>query len=454
MALNQETIAASGGDHTSLSAAEASIPSSSTDDWEFTYIEALSDTSNVTFSVSGWSGTLKVFVDDAYKCKGAVSGSHAELYYSTADTVNQVQFSMSNVEINDLRIRRENAGSGGEAVEVASGSGATLNRCTIVDDTNGGARVVRCLVPINMYNCFLVCTDSSGTGEIIFNSNSSSKIYRCTVFLANNTRHSGIRSHGSSVVDCRQTLVIKAAGATITTNCFYTSSGGSFNASSDANGATDTTCPGTNTNNSLTPADVIATLTAGSEDLHYPARSDMLALNEGSDLSGTVGTLDIDLDTITEWYPGADHVPGSGVVEAANIAQVVLANGGLTAAAEVISTSATGGIGYGAGAGDTVTQATSKATGVTIDTVAGQITTHNASLAAGAEVSFSATCAAITSTDVVIINHTSGGTTGAYSIQANGIADGSFDVTISNLTTGALGEALVLTYVIIRGATA
>jgi hypothetical protein len=45
-------------------------------------------------------------------------------------------------------------------------------------------------------------------------------------------------------------------------------------------------------------------------------------------------------------------------------------------------------IGYPTGLGGAVTQSTSKATGVTLSKPAGEITTHDASLAGAAEVSF------------------------------------------------------------------
>lgn len=56
---------------------------------------------------------------------------------------------------------------------------------------------------------------------------------------------------------------------------------------------------------------------------------------------------------------------------------------GAVAATGNISTSG-GSIGYSTGTGSTVTQATSKSTGVTINSLCGQITINAASLAAGA----------------------------------------------------------------------
>ena len=63
--------------------------------------------------------------------------------------------------------------------------------------------------------------------------------------------------------------------------------------------------------------------------------------------------------------------------------------------------------------GGTVTQATNKTTGVTLNTESGQITMNNAALAAAAEVSFTVTNSEIAATDVVVVNHGSAGTAGS-----------------------------------------
>jgi len=112
---------------------------------------------------------------------------------------------------------------------------------------------------------------------------------------------------------------------------------------------------------------------------------------------------------------------------------------------------ATAGKLIGPTSGGTVTQLTSKSTGVTLNKPSGQITTHNASLAGGAEVSFTVTNSEIAATDVVIVNVASGATTGTYIASVSAVAAGSFDVTLSNVGTTA-GEALVLNYVALKGA--
>ena len=102
--------------------------------------------------------------------------------------------------------------------------------------------------------------------------------------------------------------------------------------------------------------------------------------------------------------------------------------------------------------GGTVTQATNKGTGVTLNTESGQITMNNAALADAAEVSFTVTNSKVAATDVVVACHGSAGTAGAYIVSANAIAAGSFAITVSNVSGGSLSEAIVIKYVALKGA--
>lgn len=112
----------------------------------------------------------------------------------------------------------------------------------------------------------------------------------------------------------------------------------------------------------------------------------------------------------------------------------------------------TGGIGYTTGAGGTVTQATSKATGVTLNTVTGEITMDAAALAADTSVSFTLTNSAIAAADLVAVTHHSAGTAGAYTVTGQAAA-GSATITVRNVTAGSLSEAIVLKFAVIKGAT-
>ena len=107
-------------------------------------------------------------------------------------------------------------------------------------------------------------------------------------------------------------------------------------------------------------------------------------------------------------------------------------------------------IGY-VGTITSVTQATDKGTGVTINTPAGQIVTNNASLAAATEVAFIVTCSSCLTYDVPVVALKSGATTaGTYGVTIAAVGAGSFTIVITNLSAGSLSEALTLNYAIIR----
>ncbi|WP_210214067.1 hypothetical protein [Mesorhizobium sp. M4B.F.Ca.ET.017.02.2.1] len=128
--------------------------------------------------------------------------------------------------------------------------------------------------------------------------------------------------------------------------------------------------------------------------------------------------------------------------------------GAVRTAAAVLSSGATAGVGYSTGAGGTVTQATSKSTGVTLNKTCGQITMNAAALAAGAKVSFVVTNSAVAATDVVIASVASGGTANAYRAAVTATAAGSFTVTVENITAGSLSEAPVISYAVVKAVTA
>lgn len=122
----------------------------------------------------------------------------------------------------------------------------------------------------------------------------------------------------------------------------------------------------------------------------------------------------------------------------------------------MVSASASGGIGYGTGAGGAVTQGTNITTGVTLNTVCGTITTVAAGAVAGAEDGpFTVTNSAVAATDVVLVSiksYAGAGTPFAF-VSATGA--GSFAITITNLHgANALNAAIVLNFAVIKGVAA
>lgn len=107
--------------------------------------------------------------------------------------------------------------------------------------------------------------------------------------------------------------------------------------------------------------------------------------------------------------------------------------------------------GYTAAAQGTVTQATSKSTGVTLNKSAGQITMNNAALAGATAVSFTLTNSLISTNDLLILNVGSGGTAVAYTVYTSSISAGAAVITLRNMTTAtSLSEAVVINFALIH----
>ena len=107
----------------------------------------------------------------------------------------------------------------------------------------------------------------------------------------------------------------------------------------------------------------------------------------------------------------------------------------------------TGKQGYAVGAGGGVLQATSKATAVTLNKSCGQITMNGAALAASTTVSFTMTNSTVESGDIIVMNHISGGTLGAYTLNAS-CGVGTADINVRNVTLGSLSEAVILRFAV------
>ena len=119
--------------------------------------------------------------------------------------------------------------------------------------------------------------------------------------------------------------------------------------------------------------------------------------------------------------------------------------------AQVTVSTPLGQFGYATGAGGVVTQATSKATAVTLNTNCGKITMNGAALSNGAIVSFTLTNSAISVGDLLILNHVATGTVGSYLLNAQ-CSNGSAVITVTNITGGSLSEAIVIAFAVIDGA--
>jgi len=97
-----------------------------------------------------------------------------------------------------------------------------------------------------------------------------------------------------------------------------------------------------------------------------------------------------------------------------------------------------------------VTQLTSKSTGVTLDTVCGKITMNAASLGAVSTVSFTLTNSTIAENDLVIVNIKSGATVNSYDTHVESVSNGECVISLRNHTAGALAQAVVLSFAVIK----
>lgn len=117
--------------------------------------------------------------------------------------------------------------------------------------------------------------------------------------------------------------------------------------------------------------------------------------------------------------------------------------------------SGTGKQGYATGSGGTASQGSGsgKATGVTLSKSCGSITMDAANLNTATTVSFTLTNTVIEAGDILVMNHLSGGTAGAYTLNAQ-CAAGSASINVRNVTAGNLAEAIVLRFAVIKAVSA
>ena len=109
-------------------------------------------------------------------------------------------------------------------------------------------------------------------------------------------------------------------------------------------------------------------------------------------------------------------------------------------------------LGYASAAQGSVTQGSSKSTGVTLNESMGQITMNGAQLNTLTNVTFTLTNNLISAKDVIILNVGAGATSGAYNCWISSMSAGTCTITLRNISGGNLTEAVVINYAIIHGA--
>ena len=129
---------------------------------------------------------------------------------------------------------------------------------------------------------------------------------------------------------------------------------------------------------------------------------------------------------------------------------------GAKIASKLLLTNATGGLGYGTGAGSTVTQITSDSTAVTINAVCGQITTFALVLATAVDTSFTVNNSNVEAGDVVVVSTKSyGGTSDGIPVVAvEATAAGSFVINLMNNGAVTLDALAVINFAVIKAVAA
>ena len=115
-------------------------------------------------------------------------------------------------------------------------------------------------------------------------------------------------------------------------------------------------------------------------------------------------------------------------------------------------TSSTGVVGYGVGAGGTVTQLTSKSTAVTLNKPSGQIITSSSALGAGVTTAFALNNTLLTGNDNIKVIVGGTGTAGAYQADCTYCINGAASITIKNLDAVARTDAVSINFTVLKGA--
>jgi hypothetical protein len=126
------------------------------------------------------------------------------------------------------------------------------------------------------------------------------------------------------------------------------------------------------------------------------------------------------------------------------------ATGTSLAVTAAVTSSGTAGVGYATGAGGTVTQGTSRTTGVTLNKTTGAITLFSAAGSATAA-TFTVTNSTVAATDVIILNQKSG--TDLYDLMVTAVAAGSFNITFRT-TGGTTTETPIFNFAVIKAVSA
>lgn len=126
-------------------------------------------------------------------------------------------------------------------------------------------------------------------------------------------------------------------------------------------------------------------------------------------------------------------------------------SGSVTVSGNLLATG--GALGYGVGAGGTVTQTTSKSTAVALNKICGQITMHNAALAANDAVRFIVSNNLVGPADEVSVWLVNPVNPFVYDVAVDGIGSAVIVIRLRNNTATSYSDSVVIGFAVRKGAT-
>lgn len=320
----------------------------------------------------------------------------------------------------------------------------TLTNCTglpIGGVTGLGSNVATFLATPSSANLRAAITDETGTGAAVF---ATSPTITTPTFSG---AISGTYTIGGSPTITNATLT----GATLTTstingltvtsttgtltipNSASLITAGAYAITLTATGATGVTLPTSGTLSTLAGAEAFTNKTSYNKvAITAPATSATLTLADGSTLatSGAYST------TLTATGATTLTLPTTGTLAtlagSETLSGKVYTGTSLAVTAAITSSGSTSGIGYATGAGGTVTQITSRSTGVTLNKITGTIVTDNTSLAAQAQAVFTVTNSTVAAGDTILLSMQGGSTANTSFPYVYSVGSGSFQIAVHN----------------------
>jgi len=180
-----------------------------------------------------------------------------------------------------------------------------------------------------------------------------------------------------------------------------------------------------------------------------------------TDTASAAGSKLIDLQVATVTKFNVTKAGNTTIAGTLDVTGASTLTGAVTFKGAAKSDSATAGIGYATGAGGTVTQLTSRTTGVTLNKICGEIVLVAGTISGHEADKFVLTNSTIAATDVVVVNIKSGlaaGTAQYYTANVVSVAAGSCTISVGNIDNGTIPasgtDTPVLSFAVIKAVAA